>query len=29
MIDGTDSILLQGVNGVGANIITQQDFIFA
>jgi Ca2+-binding RTX toxin-like protein len=26
---GIDSILLQGVNGVGANLITQQDFILA
>ena len=25
----TGSIMLQGVNGVGANIITQQDFILA
>jgi hypothetical protein len=23
---GADTILLQGVNGVGANVITQQDF---
>ena len=26
-IDGTDTITLLGVNGVGANIITQQDFL--
>jgi Ca2+-binding RTX toxin-like protein len=26
---GADSILLQGVNGVGASVITQQDFILA
>ena len=26
-IDGTDTIMLLGVNGVGANVITQQDFL--
>ena len=26
-VDGTDTITLVGVNGVGANAITQQDFI--
>jgi hypothetical protein len=26
-IDGTQHITLQGVTGVGANVITQQDFI--
>jgi len=28
MIDGTDTIVLNGVNGTGANVITQADFIF-
>jgi hypothetical protein len=28
-IDGTDTILLVGVNGTGANLITQDDFFFA
>ncbi|MCT9812745.1 hypothetical protein N0K08_19105, partial [Acidovorax sp. Be4] len=28
-IDGVDTILLQGVNGVGTNTVTQADFLLA